>query len=430
MSYKSKMVGVSRSPVLVSLARLAVLGASFATAPIIARDLGPSGRGLYAAFLGVLGLAPILLGLGLPLAIRLRASSGNANASMKTVILMTPFLAAFAACIGTGLALHYFDDTSSKEQLAFVGAVMTSSLFIYTLCAQSVLIGQRKFAAIAALQCIQGLTSAVVTVVVWLCAELTVGWLLLSYAIGTLLSAVVAGSLVRTKFDIRSAPLGPLLRQGTRFISSQLAETGGSTLPLILAIAAIGAHEAGYFSVAVTLSAIPIAVGYAIGSVVFSAVAGSPKTDRKKVAESSLKASLVWGSVVSIFITLSVPVVVPVLFGSEFKAAVPAAIITCAASGATVVNYVGTQILAAEGRAGMMSIWQCVGLVTSISGLFVLGHFWGAPGAAAGVAMGWIITTFCIVGSCHQSARLLLISGADLRSSYTLLTRGSISVHP
>jgi len=61
-------------PIVMAFGRFGAMFLAVVSAPIIARALGPQGRGVTAAALAVFVVMPVLLGMGVPLAIGRRVS--------------------------------------------------------------------------------------------------------------------------------------------------------------------------------------------------------------------------------------------------------------------------------------------------------------------------------------------------------------------
>ncbi len=97
---RTKISAVVQSPSIIAVTRLIVQLSPLITAPVIARELGPAGRGLYSACFAAMILAPVVLGMGLPLAVRRRASTGAPEATLRAVYVVLPFLVPVAVAVG------------------------------------------------------------------------------------------------------------------------------------------------------------------------------------------------------------------------------------------------------------------------------------------------------------------------------------------
>src|SRR5690606_37094759 len=62
---------------LIAIGRYASIGMSLLTVPLVARALGPDGRGISATMVAVITLATVFLGLGVPLVLRRRVAEGE-----------------------------------------------------------------------------------------------------------------------------------------------------------------------------------------------------------------------------------------------------------------------------------------------------------------------------------------------------------------
>ena len=76
VSRMRRLTVISDSPSAVALGRFLSMGFSLLTAPLIARSLGVEGRGYVAGMLALIAVAPVMVGLGVPLAVRRRVLAG------------------------------------------------------------------------------------------------------------------------------------------------------------------------------------------------------------------------------------------------------------------------------------------------------------------------------------------------------------------
>src|SRR5680860_505229 len=88
------------SPSIIALTRLIIQLTPLLTAPIVARELGPEGRGFYAACFAAMTLTPVALGLGLPLVTRRRSANHDPASTMRSVYRIIPILIPCAVGIG------------------------------------------------------------------------------------------------------------------------------------------------------------------------------------------------------------------------------------------------------------------------------------------------------------------------------------------
>ncbi len=416
--------GKFNSPLLISVSRVAIMLIALGTAPIISRELGPSGRGLYATCLAALGLAPVIIGLGIPMAVRRLASIIDHRPVVRSAYRIVLLLLSPAFGLGVVVSILLVPNLTYSQRNWFLVAMSTTAFFVLVLCAQSVLIAAHRYFAIALLHFIQPFVTATAAFVFWAFSEVTLEILLWGYVAGTSLAALTAFVLLRVSVRGPRMSFEYLGRQGVKYAGSQIAETAASTVVLLLAVATMGSYEAGLLAVSITLATLPLALGYAIGSAVFGGVASANSTNLPRARASAIRAAFVVGILGALTLVLVTPYGLPLLFGSAFLPAVPAAVVLVSSSLFLVVNYVATQVLGAEGRGSAMALWQVAGLAVAVAGLLCLSGDFGAFGAALSMAAGWLVTTVGCLGTLRVGPSVVIIGVADLKACFQLCVRG------
>lgn len=416
--------GKFNSPLLISVSRVAIMLIALGTAPIISRELGPSGRGLYATCLAALGLAPVIIGLGIPMAVRRLASIIDHRPVVRSAYRIVLLLLSPAFGLGVVVSILLVPNLTYSQRNWFLVAMSTTAFFVLVLCAQSVLIAAHRYFAIALLHFIQPFVTATAVFVFWAFSEVTLEILLWGYVAGTSLAALTAFVLLRVSVRGPRMSFEYLGRQGVKYAGSQIAETAASTVVLLLAVATMGSYEAGLLAVSITLATLPLALGYAIGSAVFGGVASANSSNLPRARASAIRAAFVVGILGALTLVLVTPYGLPLLFGSAFLPAVPAAVVLVSSSLFLVINYVATQVLGAEGRGSAMALWQVAGLAVAVAGLLSLSGDFGAFGAALSMAAGWLVTTVGCLGTLRVGPSVVVIGVADLKACFQLCVRG------
>jgi O-antigen/teichoic acid export membrane protein len=423
---RMKISAAVQSPSIIAVTRLIVQLSPLITAPVIARELGPAGRGLYSACFAATVLAPVVLGMGLPLAVRRRASTGAPDATLRAVYLVLPFLVPVAVAVGFLIERYVVTELDPDSARAFIFGMGCSVGFIATLCFQSVLIGGRRYGAIALLQSTQPVALTFGVALGWILGSLTLPWILVCAAASTLLSTLMGVYLTRISPRGPRSRLRPLARESIAFSGSQAAETASNTLPQIIAVVAIGAHDAGLFAIAITVASLPMTLGHTIASVMFRDAAASVGEANMRLSALSIRITALTASVPVVVLACTTPLLIPLIFGEGFRGSVSITLICLCGSVLLAVNYVASQMLVAQDKGVLMTAAQLVGLGLSVALMFVLGAALGGAGAALASVAGWLLTTLASVRALRLSATSLLFHAGDLRQAFTVVTKGHI----
>jgi O-antigen/teichoic acid export membrane protein len=423
---RMKISAVVQSPSIIALTRLIVQLSPLITGPVIARELGPAGRGLYAACFAAMILAPVILGMGLPLAVRRRASTGAPEATLRTIYIVLPFLVPVAVAIGFLIERYVIAELDPTSARAFIVGMGCSVGFIATLCFQSVLIASRRYGAIALLQSTQPVALTFGVALGWILGSLTLPWVLTCAAASTLLSTLVGVYLTRISPRGPRSRIRPLARESVAFAGSQAAETASNTLPQIVAVVAIGAHDAGLFAIAITVASLPMTVGHTIASVMFRDAASLAGEAGRRLSALSIRITALTAFVPVVVLACTTPVLIPLIFGEGFRGSVPITLICLCGSVFLTVNYVASQMLVAQDKGMLMTAAQLVGLGLSVALMFVIGPVLGGAGAALASVVGWLVTTIASLRALRLSTASLLFDASDIRQSFNVVTRGHI----
>ncbi|MCS5716756.1 hypothetical protein N1027_01250 [Herbiconiux sp. CPCC 205763] len=360
------------------------------TAPIVARAIGPDGRGETAAAIGVFFLVGIGLALGVPLEVRRRVSIGT----MQPVVRASRRLIGFMFLPATGVsAILYFTLFAGFEPpvrlVAAIGVVLTPLMSSW-LTDNSVLLASGRYRAQLLLLVAQPATYLILVLVFWLSGMASTMTVLIANIAGNAITFLMGQILVRVSIFGEADNSWHLLKSGVRFSGSALAEAATNRLDQVLALPLLGAYNAGLYSVAVTIGGIPIAVGQALGASYFRPAAVAKEEQRRAIVGEGARAGAALAIVTCAVLAAIVPFGVPLLFGAEFAPAVPITLIYLIGSVFMVTAYVYSMLLAALGRGGAMSIAQLASLAVSTILLFALAPSLAAPGAALASTAGYI----------------------------------------
>jgi len=416
---------VVHSPSIIALSRVLVMVQTIFVAPVVFRHLGPSGRGEYAACIAITTLIPVVVGLGIPLAIRYRASIDHSDRIVRASYVILPFLAPAALILGLISVWTIVDYLSSTTTMIFLGGATATTLFVGTLCFQSVLIADQRYGAVALLQAVQVSTSTIGVLVGGVTHQLSLDWLLLWAYAGTIASFFVGAAQVGV------SPLGPrtdpiaLTREGVTYAGGQIADVASLTVIQVLAVKAIGASNAGYYAVAAQVAGLVVIAGYTIGVAAFKTIASASDEVRPQKISSVIRSTILFGGLASTVLALTAPVLIPLMFGTESSPAVLPTLVSLIGATCMTLNYVCAQLLVATGKGGLMTLAQLTGIIASTLMLFALGKF-GAIGASAAVSAGAALTT--IVSLCGLRVKISQIAPrtADIRDAMGLAIRGKL----
>lgn len=377
---------------------------AIAVAPVLARTLGQTGRGDYAAILSAYVLAGILGTLGLQDGLtHFIAQRGWTARQARRVILVTACpLAALCALVLSALAssLYVEDDTRRLflVLLPNVALQVGQNLYLGLLTGFRDRVGQ-----------IWIRVAPVVTRTVLLLVLAIAGALNLPSALWvTLASPLIVAVL--PLYRLRSAPrrsYAPVVRTSRRTESSRspgvrpLLVFSLATLPGLFATLAtsrldqaiglplMGAAQLGQYAVAVTVAELPLVLA-AVGRSLLLGVPAGPAGGRER--RQIFIVTLTGLVLVDAVLACLVPLLIPFIFGQDYRRAVVPCLVLLLATLLVGVNNSLSALALGHGRAAGQSIALIVGAVANVVALIALASD-GAVGAAWASVIGYGVST-------------------------------------
>ncbi len=358
----------------------------------LARMLGPDGRGVVASYM--------LWAQILAWWVSLSADKGFINVSQRltdqarsevwrsTIWLMRRLL---AACGLVGLLFALFEFADPLLRAAFVASTLSTLVFEFV---TAWLLAAGRWGLYSNLRVLQPLVysgSVVVAYMLPLALPKSNLILLVGLAHVTSLGIAVVGTALVARIPLlvkgRGSPVKPILRFGLAYqltsLSSQIANRGDLLMLSILASNA----TVGVYSVATAPSAALVTLASA------GAIRGLTRTDQR------WRVYVIWLALGSVGVAAVTPVLIPILFGNDFRASVlPAVIITASVALAYPAQRMAVR-LATDGRV----IASSIGFVFQFGAVLLFVAFsQTAMAAALGVTLGRVL---CVGFLTYASSR-------------------------
>ena len=373
------------------------LVANLVTGIVVARGLGPSGRGITIALSTVAQLAGFLFAMGaaqsLSYFIARRPEQGPRLLTTWTLMLIP--LAAIAIAI-TELLLPTIFSTDGDQAIdigrwfLFIIVIVIGLELNYGL-----LLGTHDYFAYNALRFAPTALAALSLIVLWALDELTVESALIAPNIAYLLVLVVG--LGRS---VRRIGVGPVdlrlglesLWFGIRGQGSTVASNVTARLDVAILPAYVTAANVGLYSVATNVSLIVYQLSNTFAGLVLPEAAGDPERGPAKVVGSLWASLLIAGALAAVLALLAEPLL-GLVYGDDFRDASEALLLLLPGA----VLFAGSSILgagvAAAGRPFTATLAQVAGMVVTVVGLFTFLSSGGIT-AAALVSTGSYATVF------------------------------------
>lgn len=400
--------GLIRHSVWTFLSNIVLPLTSVATGPILARALGPDGRGLLAAVLAPIFVAKAATLTALPSAATYAVAKLRHPA--RDVALRSSSLA-FGYGVVASVLLWLLAPTLLSQTPTGVTllrrVVWTLPILMTAMTLHGVVLGQRQFdltnteravAAISRMLMLAGLAFA--------------GYLTVTAAVWTELATTALAALVLFVALARPSGKGGAPAATGRPLTRELAVYGalgwGGIIAALVnfrldqAVLAmfVDTRQIGFYAVAVSLTYIPAALG-AARTVFFAEAAHS--NDLSLVARASSCILVLSIAVLFISLPLAGPAI-ELLFGNDFSPATRLAQVLLIGTVPFVVEQVIAVGLLSAGRPGQQSLGQATAAAFTLVGLFTLLPRIGVMGAAITSVVAY--TASCVVSAalfCRES---------------------------
>lgn len=382
----------ARTIALTAASHLALPLSAVATGPVLARALGPDGRGELAAVLAPIYLAALLATAGLPEAATFLVASGRraARATAAAAATMAGGLGALAA-LAVVLAAPVLLRGSPENIPLLRTLALLLPLSLAGLALRGVVHGRSDFASMNAERWGSVLSRLVLIVALALAGALTVS----SAAWATNATALLAAGYLlwrarrlwrgepgteRPSGTERSGlPWSALVRYGLRVWAGSLSVLLILRVDQVLMAPLAPTAQLGFYAVAVAVAELPAAAFNAVRDVVFATSAA--RADPHVVARACRTAMALLAPGCLALVVVAPPVVV-VFFGQDFAPAVPMVrVLFVAAIPSGLAAVAGAGLMALD-RPGRLGVAQAVVAVVNVGVVVALVPVLGGMGAA------------------------------------------------
>jgi O-antigen/teichoic acid export membrane protein len=402
MATTSEAPPFRRAVLLVTVSSFLVPAAGVLTQPILARALGVEGRGELAVALAAPGLALAVATLGLPEALvyylakhpritrpaLLMASlvaSGLGVVCLAATYLATPFLSANDPYLGS---------------LILLGMALTIPALVVGIL-RGAASGRQMWGAVAAERLVNTSLRVICLGLLLIVGELTVLTAVLVSCLSPMVAGVVYYPLLKrpptdhAEPPLEGGPLRLLLSYGGRVWFGSVASMLLARVGQLLMAPLSSVEDLGLYSVATTISDLPLIVALAIAAALHGV--NSKSNDSTQVTTTARVTVLV-GFVGCAVLGGTLPLWIRPLFGEEFGAAIVPTLMLLLSALICIPGLMAASGIAAWGRPGRRSIGLGVTLVTNIGVFVILVPAFGVIGACwTSIISNVVLTSFMVV---------------------------------
>lgn len=405
-----------------------------ATGIILARALGPSGRGAYALIATFPGLVLAFVHLGIAQAnvyylrkteVKVEPAVIRANTLLLTVIVSAVTLAVLWV-IKPLLFSTVLKELDPKFYFVIL-AIMP--FFILETFANSLLVAYERFRLINSIGFLLRIFDTVAIVVVLLALHMGL-W----GAAIVLLGINVTSALLNTYFAFRGGPfarpdLGIIARSLRFGIKSHVQTLTGFLhykIDIFLLALFLTTTEVGYYSIAVGLVSLIFFIPESVGTVLFPRLAGLRDDDANEFTAKVCRNTLFVTALPALGILVFGRVAIRLMYGAEYLPAIAALYFLIPGIIAMCIYKVLSRNFTSRNKQQVTIIAGVLGLVVNVALNVILIPALGITGAALATTISYSITSLLLLFSFLKTSRYrlidtVLINRCDFAQLYDLL---------
>jgi O-antigen/teichoic acid export membrane protein len=357
---------------------------TFLVAPLLARVLGPAGRGTLA-LLGIYDeLSTNLFNAGVPSAVGVAAKDGRASvpallgATRRFTLLLLPV----SVLAGAAVARWPLHDLSTDARVVgFLLVALSPVANTFFIACRNLLMARGDLVTLRTLPLVQAISRAA-----GLLALIALGWLSPAVAAAVLSASVLlANGLAWRRVGARPAepaPLAPLIGFGLRSLPGTLSNLANNRLDQLLIAPMLGTRALGIYAVAIGITFIPVQVGAGLAYAAFRHVRAGDTSGRHSPAATALRRACLLVGAACAVTAVGALGGLQLLYGHDFASALGPTLLLLPSSLFLGLHLVANQVANALDRPEHASIGQVVGVVVTVAGLLVVLPGGGIGGAA------------------------------------------------
>ena len=362
---------------------------------VTARVLGPEGKGTLAAltFVTLLVIQCCTLGLGDAAVVRI----GQAKATAQQALSASLVAVTLASLVGAAVVLAYALLQLPLDDAGIWPAVGVGCLTVVVASLGQLLVllvyARQRVVAVSVLAIAMSTTAALGVVVLCVLIDLDIfGAMLAGLAAAALGFVVAAAMLAREHLNLRPrldrGYLRPALSFGLRTQIANVLAYASARVDLLIVYALASHHEAGLYSVALTLGTVTGFVAIALSFASFPRMARMSDGDAMDLTAQMVRIGSIVGGALAVILAVALPMLIAILLGTPYEGALTPAIVLLLANVLWGGQWLLSRALAARGDPGLLVRSFALNLGVMAAADLVLVPAAGALGAAIGTLLG------------------------------------------
>jgi O-antigen/teichoic acid export membrane protein len=360
---------------------------------VTARTLGPAGKGTYAtlSFLADTAGGCAAIGLGEVVVVMIARQGRRVQDVLSSAVALSLLTSLVVAGLFVALPPLFMDADGIVPAVLF-GAVTIACVAVMTPIAGVVVASGRVVQACVA-SAVGPIVTTIAIIVLLAVADLGLPAAMSAGAVGALASLLVFGTrLPKIGVSARPAFAGTALRDMARFgVAIQagvMLQALSARVDLLMIYWLETGADAGQYSIALTFAMMVAAIPRAIAYAAFARLSRHEPDDSRALLIRSTRVALACAVVLALVLAAAAPVVVPAVFGEEFRPAVKPVLVILVGGLLAGVQWSIARGRAAQGESRALVLSFAASTVTMLLFDLVLIPPFGVVGAAIAAGIG------------------------------------------
>lgn len=352
---------------------------------LVAQVLGPVGRGAVALISVLDEASTALLTAGIHIAAGYHAKLGLdsdralVNAAFRAGFLLLPLSVTIALLVGV-LGLSELEPAARWLTVVLIG--WTGLVNLPGMAAANILRAHWEFRRFAIYWGSFSSVTLIVVAIVAALGGLSVAWVAAAFAAGRLVAGAYGVAATAWPTLRPYAQLGPLFRYGLKALPGSVGTLLNNKLDQLVLVPMVSLEDLGLYAVAAGTSFAPAVLSVSMALSAFAAVEQDADRGRQGSAATAIRRGILVSALAAAGVALVTPVLVPLIYGPAFAAAVVPTLILLGGSVAWGGQMVAAQSANALGKPSYSSIGEVTGVLVTVVGLVIFVPLYGIVGAA------------------------------------------------
>lgn len=317
-------MSIKRDTSITFITRVGIFLLQGISALLLARILGPEGRGLYALIVTVPHIAAMICNFGLVASTAYFVSKGTIHKQqILTIIYLFPLIVGFLAIILLYFFSKYYVQIFPEVSLPLLQyAIMLIPIIAFFNNGLAFLQGEKRFSAFNAVNFFNPLVFLLFFIIFVIFFDFQLQGAIFSWQIGFILSALLGAYLITQKntfdFSVKRNDFITLIKYSSRISMSEILTFLNYRMDIFLVGFFLDAKSVGWYTIAVVIAETLWFLANSIANVLFPNFSERKESEAQNLLKKGFSV-VFWFTLISVLILIFLDhYIIQIAFGTEF----------------------------------------------------------------------------------------------------------------